>query len=328
LHCPPSPYGVVSLRPVYRGPMTDTAAERWMRAALDEARAALDHDDVPVGAVVVGPDGAELSRGRNRREQRRDPTAHAELEALRAAAATLGTWRLDGCTLVVTLEWTNGAVSKTVDVARRPWVRIPSLPQPPVAGGRLAWLDCPAEAWPSGRRHTPGKRVGGQLPRGFEPLSLRHEIGSATCGSPQVVARGSLLGPCPPRYGGIPDRLQAVSERFHPGPEQVPVGVERDAGGRMPELRLDRLDARARAMSGPKSRCSRPHHGVQPSLPLPRRHLRGRRHSGPVPVAQSPDGFEVQLLAPRAGHPPRGELIPQPRRPTQRHHPSMCPFNR
>jgi tRNA(adenine34) deaminase len=81
-----------------------TAAERWMRGALDEARAALDHDDVPVGAVVVAPDGTELARGHNRREQRADPTAHAELEALRAAAAALGSWRLDGCTLVVTLE--------------------------------------------------------------------------------------------------------------------------------------------------------------------------------------------------------------------------------
>ena len=84
--------------------MTDDAAERWMRVALAEAEAALGHDDVLVGAVVVAPDGAELARGRNRREQRRDPTAHAELEAHRAAAATLGTWRLDGCTLVVTLE--------------------------------------------------------------------------------------------------------------------------------------------------------------------------------------------------------------------------------
>jgi tRNA(adenine34) deaminase len=85
--------------------MIDAAtAERWMRVALASARAALDHDDVPVGAVILGPDGAELARGRNRREQRQDPTAHAELEALRAAAATLGTWRLDGCTLVVTLE--------------------------------------------------------------------------------------------------------------------------------------------------------------------------------------------------------------------------------
>jgi tRNA(adenine34) deaminase len=53
---------------------------------------------------VVAADGTELARGRNRREQRRDPTAHAELEALRGAARALGAWRLDGCTLVVTLE--------------------------------------------------------------------------------------------------------------------------------------------------------------------------------------------------------------------------------
>ena len=82
----------------------DATAERWMQIALAEAGAAAGHGDVPVGAVLVAPDGTELARGRNRREQRADPTAHAELEALRAAAATLGTWRLDGCTLVVTLE--------------------------------------------------------------------------------------------------------------------------------------------------------------------------------------------------------------------------------
>ena len=94
---------VVSTR--HRGRMTDaTTAERWMRAALEEAAAAVDHGDVPVGALVLAPDGTELGRGRNRREQLADPTAHAELEALRAAAATLGGWRLDGCTLVVTLE--------------------------------------------------------------------------------------------------------------------------------------------------------------------------------------------------------------------------------
>jgi tRNA(adenine34) deaminase len=89
----------------HRWPMMDTTtAERWMRVALSEATAALGHGDVPVGAVVVAPDGTGLSRGRNRREQSGDPTAHAELEALRAAARSLGTWRLDGCTLVVTLE--------------------------------------------------------------------------------------------------------------------------------------------------------------------------------------------------------------------------------
>jgi tRNA(adenine34) deaminase len=76
----------------------------WMRVALDEARLAASHADVPVGAVVVGPDGIALSRGHNRREIDADPTAHAELLAVRAAAASLGTWHLDGCTVFVTLE--------------------------------------------------------------------------------------------------------------------------------------------------------------------------------------------------------------------------------
>jgi tRNA(adenine34) deaminase len=85
-------------------PATPDADQALMRVALEEARAALDHDDVPVGAVVIGPDGTELGRGRNRREHSADPTSHAELEAMRAAARALGRWRLDGCTLVVTLE--------------------------------------------------------------------------------------------------------------------------------------------------------------------------------------------------------------------------------
>ena len=76
--------------------------EPWMRRAL--AVAAGSVSDVPVGAVVYGPDGQELSTGHNRREATGDPTAHAEIVALRAAAAVLGTWRLTGCTLVVTLE--------------------------------------------------------------------------------------------------------------------------------------------------------------------------------------------------------------------------------
>ena len=86
------------------GTTAAAADEAWMRVALEEARGALDHADVPIGAVVVGPDGRELGRGRNRREATGDPTAHAELEALRAAARRLGGWRLDGCTLLVTLE--------------------------------------------------------------------------------------------------------------------------------------------------------------------------------------------------------------------------------
>lgn len=75
-----------------------------MRQALTIAKAALDTDDVPVGALVLGPDGTELARAGNRREADQDPCAHAEVIALRQAAGALGTWRLTGCTLVVTLE--------------------------------------------------------------------------------------------------------------------------------------------------------------------------------------------------------------------------------
>jgi tRNA(adenine34) deaminase len=78
--------------------------ERWMRLALAEADAAAADGDVPVGAVLVDAAGAVLAKGRNRCEVRSDPTAHAEIEALRAAAASLGGWRLADTTLVVTLE--------------------------------------------------------------------------------------------------------------------------------------------------------------------------------------------------------------------------------
>ncbi len=75
-----------------------------MRLALDEANAALAGADVPVGAVVLDDTGAVIGTGRNTRESHGDPTGHAEVVALRAAAATRGEWRLTGCTLVVTLE--------------------------------------------------------------------------------------------------------------------------------------------------------------------------------------------------------------------------------
>ena len=77
---------------------------RHMTEALAEARLAQVADDVPVGAVVVGPDGQVVGRGHNAREATKDPTAHAEILALRGAAVALGRWRLDDCTLVVTLE--------------------------------------------------------------------------------------------------------------------------------------------------------------------------------------------------------------------------------
>ena len=75
-----------------------------MRLALDQAVLSSASADVPVGAIVVDADGEVLGVGRNARELTGDPTAHAEVLALRAAAAALGTWRLSGCTLVVTLE--------------------------------------------------------------------------------------------------------------------------------------------------------------------------------------------------------------------------------
>lgn len=75
-----------------------------MDLALDQARLALESADVPIGAVVLGPDGGVLGLGRNEREASGDPTAHAEVLAIREAAAALGEWRLADCTLVVTLE--------------------------------------------------------------------------------------------------------------------------------------------------------------------------------------------------------------------------------
>ncbi|MCP4590397.1 MAG: tRNA adenosine(34) deaminase TadA, partial [bacterium] len=77
--------------------------ERFMRAALTEARDADEEDEVPVGAVVVR-DGRVIGRGHNQRQVLADPTAHAEMIALTAAAAFVGDWRLSGCTLYVTLE--------------------------------------------------------------------------------------------------------------------------------------------------------------------------------------------------------------------------------
>ena len=81
--------------------MTD---EVLMREALALAALAAGDDDVPVGAVVADASGRVIGTGRNTRERDRDPTGHAEIVAMRDAAAALGAWRLEGCTLVVTLE--------------------------------------------------------------------------------------------------------------------------------------------------------------------------------------------------------------------------------
>ena len=93
----------------YTAGMTDIAHdepsddERWMRLALEEAAAAAKAGEVPIGAVIVCG-GEMMARGRNRREADADPTAHAELVAVRLAARALGRWRLTGCTVYVTLE--------------------------------------------------------------------------------------------------------------------------------------------------------------------------------------------------------------------------------
>lgn len=76
----------------------------WVGEALELAAATVGSQDVPVGALVVDPDSAVLGRGRNVREEDGDPTGHAEVVALREASRALGSWRLEGCTLVVTLE--------------------------------------------------------------------------------------------------------------------------------------------------------------------------------------------------------------------------------
>lgn len=76
----------------------------WMTEPLTQARRCIEHGDVPVGAVVFDGSGQRIGVGRNIRELTQDPTGHAEVIALRGAAGTRGSWRLDDCTLVVTLE--------------------------------------------------------------------------------------------------------------------------------------------------------------------------------------------------------------------------------
>ncbi|WP_104117698.1 nucleoside deaminase [Arthrobacter sp. B1805] len=85
-------------------PPSDADHWAWMGLALEAASLTRPSADVPIGAVVVGPSGEVLGTGWNQREELGDPTAHAEVQAIRAAAGRLGAWRLEGCALVVTLE--------------------------------------------------------------------------------------------------------------------------------------------------------------------------------------------------------------------------------
>ena len=118
--------------------MTD---EDLMRAALAEAGKALAHDDVPIGAVV-SMEGQIVASAHNEREQRNDPTAHAEILALRAAAEHIGSWRLGGATLAVTLEpcpmCAGAAVLARIE-------RLVYGPQDPKAGAALSLYNIPQD---------------------------------------------------------------------------------------------------------------------------------------------------------------------------------------
>ncbi len=158
-------------------------------------------EDVPVGAVILDEAGTVIARARNRREIDRDPTAHAEVVAIRQAARALGSWRLTGLTLVVTLEPCTmcagavtaarlarvvygaedpkaGAVGSLWDVLRD--TRLNHRPE--VIGGVLAArirVSSRAVESPSGRGRTPRKRVRGQPLRGFK--SHLHRSAGAAC---------------------------------------------------------------------------------------------------------------------------------------------------
>lgn len=116
--------------------------EVGMALALERARAAEAHGDVPIGAAILGPEGETLGAAGNERELRRDPTAHAEILAIQAAAAALGGWRLPGTTLYVTLE-PCAMCAGAIVLARIPTVVI-GAPDPK-AGAAGSVLDVLAE---------------------------------------------------------------------------------------------------------------------------------------------------------------------------------------
>src|SRR5215204_1540905 len=128
-----------------------------MRLAIAEARRALEHDDVPVGAVVVA-DGEVIAAGHNERERQRDPTAHAEIIALRAAAAHVGAWRVLGATLYVTLE-PCAMCAGAIVLARIP--RVVFGTADPKAGAAGSVLSVLAE---SRFNHRPQARAGALAP--------------------------------------------------------------------------------------------------------------------------------------------------------------------
>jgi len=136
-----------------------------MRLAIVEAQRALTHDDVPVGAVIVGPTGVVVGAGHNERERLQDPCAHAELQAIRAAASALGSWRLLDTTLYVTLE-PCAMCAGAIVLARIPYVVYGTAD--PKAGAAGSVLDILAEPRLNHRPHV----IGGVLARECAALLL------------------------------------------------------------------------------------------------------------------------------------------------------------
>ena len=140
--------------------------EYFMRVALREATRALEHDDIPVGAVVVA-EGEVIGTGHNERELRADPTAHAELIALREAARTLGSWRILDSVLYVTLE-PCAMCAGAIVLARLP--RVVYGASDPKAGAAGSVLDVLAEPRLNHRPQVEGGLLGsecGDLLRSF-----------------------------------------------------------------------------------------------------------------------------------------------------------------
>ena len=148
--------------------MTGYAAgfEPAMRLALAEAVAAgqemtgTGQDDVPVGAVILDEAGTILARARNRREADRDPTAHAEMVAIRQAARAVGSWRLTGLTLVVTLEPCTMCAGAVTSGPARPAGLRGRGPEGRRRGLAVGRAQGPAPEPPAGsHRRRPGRRV-------------------------------------------------------------------------------------------------------------------------------------------------------------------------
>jgi tRNA(adenine34) deaminase len=140
--------------------------EHFMRLALREAERALEHEDVPVGAVIVH-DGEVVGTGHNERELRQDPTAHAELLAIREAARVRGSWRLLECVLYVTLE-PCAMCAGAIVLARLP--RVVYAARDPKAGAAGSVLDILGEPRLNHRPEVAGGLLGeasGALLRGF-----------------------------------------------------------------------------------------------------------------------------------------------------------------